>query len=150
MKTIALLTLTCLLAVAVPARASDRVAVYARVDKVVLEPSPEAPNTIQIWGVFSVAKPNDVNDYEPPARGYLYFELSGNRDAALKEWADLRAVAGTSDIVSFGNRFELRAKVRKAADRPANPQPYVVSMGMTKVHSKTDYAPVHALIAFKD
>ena len=44
--------------------ASDRVAIYGRVDRVVLEPSAEAPDTIQIFGVFSVAIPRDMNDYQ--------------------------------------------------------------------------------------
>lgn len=58
----------------VQAHASDPTAVYARVDKVVLEPNPDSPATIQVWGVFSLARPNDRNDYLPPARGYLYFK----------------------------------------------------------------------------
>ena len=52
--------------------ASDRTAVYARIDKVVLEPTAESPQRAQVWGVFAMAKPNDMNDYLPPARGYLY------------------------------------------------------------------------------
>src|SRR6266487_2655128 len=48
-------------AVAVPS-ASDRVAVYGKIDRVVLEPRREAPETIQIWGVFSIAVRNNAND----------------------------------------------------------------------------------------
>ena len=40
------------------AHASDFTAVYARVDKVVMQPNPESPETIQLWGVFCMAKPN--------------------------------------------------------------------------------------------
>ena len=58
------------------AQASDPTAVYARVDKVVLEPNANSPETIQVWGVFSLAKSNDRNAYLPPARGYLYFKLA--------------------------------------------------------------------------
>jgi hypothetical protein len=130
--------------------ASDRTAVYARVDKVVFEPNGVAPRAIQIWGVFSIARPNDVNDYQEPAKGYLYFELAGQREATLREWADFRQIAGTGGIVSFGNRFELRAKVRKASDPPEHADPYVVSIGLTKVRGLTDYAPVHALVTFRD
>ena len=73
----AALTLTWLLvAGAATIRASDPIAVYARVDRVVLLPSAEAPETIQIFGVFSLATPNDRNAYEPPARGYLYFAMA--------------------------------------------------------------------------
>ena len=56
-------------------RASDRVAVYAKVDKVILEPSTSEPATIQVWGVFSVAQTGNPNDYQPAARGYLYYKL---------------------------------------------------------------------------
>ena len=62
--------------------ASDPVAVYTRVDRVVLEPNAEAPQTIQIWGVFAMAKPEDRNDYLPPSRGYLYFVLPSDARAA--------------------------------------------------------------------
>jgi hypothetical protein len=48
--------------------ASDPTAVYAKVDRVVLEPNAESPQTIQVWGVFAMAKPDDRNDYLAPAR----------------------------------------------------------------------------------
>ena len=121
------------------AHASDATAVYARVDKVVLEPSPGSPETIQVWGVFSMAKPNDRNDYLPVARGYLYFKLASNKETARKEWADLKQVAGTGQIVSFGSRYELKAQLRKPNERPENPDPYTVSIGLTKVRGNTDY-----------
>jgi hypothetical protein len=126
--------------------ASDRTAVYARVDKVVLEPTADGPQRVQVWGVFAMAKPNDMNLYLPPARGYLYFALAGNPQAALKEWADLRAAAGTSQIVSFGSRWELKARVRNADEKPVGPDPYLVSIGLTKVRGNTDYAPIRALL----
>src|SRR5260221_438035 len=96
------------------AHASDFTAVYARVDKVVLEPNPESPEAIQVWGVFCMAKPNDRNDYLPAARGYLYFKLARNREAARKEWADLKEGAGTGQIVAFGSRYDPQATLRKA------------------------------------
>src|SRR6059036_1448400 len=121
MKTFTLLIGVGVLAAVAGLSASDRTAIYARVDKVVFEPNAEAPRAIQIWGVFSIAKPNDINYYREPAKGYLYFELAGQREAALKEWADFRQIAGTGGLVSFGNRFEMRAKVRKESDRPEHP-----------------------------
>ena len=82
---------TFLLLAAMVARvhASDPTAVYARIDKVVLQPTAAMPETVQILGVFSVAKPNDRNDYLAPARGYWYFKLADNPEAARSEWADL-------------------------------------------------------------
>jgi hypothetical protein len=132
------------------AHASDRVAVYARVDKVVLEPSAGSPDTIQVWGVFSIAAPENPNGYLPAARGYLYFKLAGHRETARKEWADLKQVAGTDQIVSFGGRFELRARVRKPGEQPHDPDPYAVSVGLTKVRGDTDYQPVRALLNPRD
>jgi hypothetical protein len=128
-------------------RASDPTAVYARVDKVVAEP-PDRPETIQIWGVFALAKANDRNDYLPASRGYLYFKLSSNQDAARREWSDLKQVAGTTQIVSFGSRYELHPRLRAPSEPPANPDPYTVSMGLTKVRGKTDYAPIRTLLDF--
>jgi hypothetical protein len=133
--------------VAAPAiSASDRTAVYARIDRVVLEPTADAPQRAQVWGVFAMAKANNVNDYLPPARGYLYVAIAGNPQAAQKEWADLQSVAGTSQIVSFGSRWDFKARVRNADEKPVSPDPYVVSIGLTKVRGNTDYAPIRALL----
>ena len=125
--------------------ASDRTAVYARIDKVVLEPTADAPQRVQIWGVFAMAKPNDVNDYLPPARGYLYFALAANPQAAQKEWADLQSVAGTSQIVGFGSRWDLKTRVRTSDEKPDKADPYALGIGVTKIR-RTDYAPVKALL----
>jgi hypothetical protein len=159
MKTIGLLRGAVLIAIvsATIASASDAIAVYARIDRVVVEPASGPPEAIQLWGVFSLARagwasrsyqPGD--DYLPAARGYLYFKLAGNPDAARKEWADLKQLAGTGQIVSFGSRSELRPILRKPVDRPANPDPYVVNVGLSKVRGNTDYPPVRALVDFKD
>ena len=129
--------------------ASDPTALYARIDKVVMEPSSGPPDAIQVWGVFSMAKPDDRNYYLPAARGYLYFKLSTNPDAARREWADLKEVAGTGQIVSFGSRYQLKAQLRKPDQRPEQPDPYVVSIGITKVRGNTDYEPIRALLNFK-
>ena len=139
-------TLLVVSAAAAATSASDRTAVYARVDKVVLEPTADATQRVQVWGVFAMAKPNDVNGYLPPTRGYLYFALGANPQAARKEWTDLQSVAGTSQIVSFGSRWEQKARVRTADEKPASPDPYLVSIGVTKVRGRTDYAPIRALL----
>jgi hypothetical protein len=132
------------------AHASDPMALYARVDRVVLAPNSGAPDTIEVWGVFSMAKPEDRNDYLPPARGYLYFKLTGQQQTARREWADLKQVAGTGQIVAFGGRYDLHPRLRPADERPTSPDPYVVSIGLTKVQGRTDYPPVRALADFRD
>lgn len=133
-------------AAVVALRASDPVAVYARVDRVVLSPNAESPQTIQVFGVFSVAVPTNPNDYQPPAHGYLYFTLGGDERLARREWADLKAVAGTRQIVAFGSRFQMKPRVRPDKDAPGAPDVYAVATGLTKVNGNTDYAPVRALV----
>ena len=135
-------------AVALPS-ASDRIGVYAKIDRVVFEPNATAPETAQIWGVFSIAERNNPNDYRPAARGYLYYRLPSNQGAARREWADLAKVAGTSQVVAFGNRWEGTPKLHAPDDKPADPEPYAINTGVTKVTGNTQYAPVRALLEFK-
>ena len=130
-------------------RASDRVAVYAKVDRVVFEPGADAPERIQVWGVFSIAQPNNPNDYRPPAGGYLYFKQPGSRDAARREWADLKAVAGTGQFVAFGSRWDSAPRLRQANETPASPDVYGINIGVSKVQGRTDYAPIRALLEYK-
>jgi hypothetical protein len=129
--------------------ASDRVAVYAKVDKVILEPSAGEAATIQVWGVFSVAQAGNPNDYQPAARGYLYYRLPSRVDLARREWTDLQSVAGTGEIVAFGSRWEGVPRVRLINDKPANPDPYTLNTGLTKVRGSNHYAPIRALLDFK-
>jgi hypothetical protein len=128
-----------------PALASDRVAVYAKVDRVVFEPSDAAPDAVQVWGTFSIAVTNNPNDYRPAARGYLYFRPGTNQQAARREWTDLNAIAGSGQIVALGNRWEGVPRLRQAAERPADPDPYPINTGLTKISGRTDYAPIRAL-----
>ena len=131
-------------------RASDPCGVYSIIEKVVLEPNTAEPTSIQVWGVFAMAKPDDRNDYLAPARGYLYLTLAGDSRIVRAEWEDLKQVAGTGQIVAFGSRYELKARLRPADERPAGPDAYSVNFGLTKVRGRTDYAPIRALAAFKN
>jgi hypothetical protein len=129
--------------------ASDRMSVYAKVDKVILEPNAETPTAVQIWGVFSIAQRENPNDYQPAARGYLYYALpSRSPELARREWNDLKTVAGTGEIVAFGSRWEGVPRLRQANDKPSNPDPYTLNTGVTKVQGNTRYAPIDALINF--
>ena len=147
------LPLACLIVagVAISAlHASDRVAVYGRVDRVVMAPDDRAPRTIQVFGVFSLAKPDNPNDYAAPVRGYLYFTLGGDERLARREWADLKQIAGTRQIVALGNRYVMKPRVRAEKDAPADPDLYATDAGLTKINGRTDYAPIRALIDFRD
>jgi len=124
--------------------ASDMTGVYAKIDRVVIE-----NDTVQIWGVFAAAKPDDRNYYLPPARGYLFFKTGPNAEMTRKEWNDLKQVAGTGEIVAFGSR-PFTARIRKSGEKPENPDTYPVNTGLTRVRGKTDYEPVRTLLDFKD
>jgi hypothetical protein len=124
--------------------------VYAKVEQVVLEPAAGEPDTIQIRGVFSIAQPNNASDYRPAARGYLYYRLPANRDVARREWADLKQIAGSSQLVAFGSRWEGTPRLRTAVERPAKPDEYSLNTGLIKVQAQTDYAPVRALVEFRE
>ena len=140
------LSLACLTVLAVAAlNASDRVAVYARIDKVVFTPDAANPTTAQVFGVFSVARATNPNDYEPAARGYLYFTLAGDEPQVRREWNDLKEVAGTGQIVAFGERMKLKPRVRLNTEAPTGPDPYVIGTGVYKINGRTDYAPIRAL-----
>ena len=126
--------------------ASDWTGIYARVDKVVFEPNADAPERIQIWGAFALATKDNRNNYDPAQRGYLYYSLKpGKEEVCRKEWADLKAVAGTGQIVGFGGRSQ-PARLRKAADPPADPDVYPLDHGISKISdSGSDYEPIRDL-----
>lgn len=128
--------------------ASDWTGVYARVDKVVFEPNATAPERIQIWGAFALATKDNRNTYDPAQRGYLYYSLKpGKEEVCRKEWADLKAVAGTGQIIGFGGRNQ-PARVRKAADNATDPDVYPLDHGMTKISaSRSEYGPVRELMS---
>jgi hypothetical protein len=105
--------LLCLLGVSF---ASDPIGIYALIDKVVLEPSEGNPQRIQIWGAFALADRADRNAYSQPVRGYLYYTLPGQKnDVALAEWKDLKASAGTGQIIAFASRYSPTGRVRTGA-----------------------------------
>ena len=103
----AILVVGVLLFAAADLIASGPVGIYAIIEKVIFEPSEQAPERIQIWGAFAVVdggltRPGATSK---PLRGYLYFKLpNGSAQAATKaEWEDLKSVAGTGQAVGFGN-----------------------------------------------
>ena len=102
------------------------------------------------WGVFSLANPNDRNSYRPAARGYLYLKIERNPEATRNEWNDLKQVAGSGEVVAFLGRFSPGPRLRRPEEKPDEPDPYMLNIGVTKVRSRTDYPPVRALLDFKD
>jgi hypothetical protein len=113
---------------------SDPMGVYCLVDKVVLEPA-ETPERAQVWGVCAIANQNDWF-FQPPAAGYFYYTVPTARaDAARAEWKDLKAVAGTKEVVGYGRRYRSVGRLRPATETPASPDEYPVHLGVTKVGS---------------
>jgi len=123
-----------LAAAAVPARASDPIGIYTLIDKVVLEPASGAPERIQIWGAFALSKGDRGDDYEPARRGYLYLTIDPAKpDVCRKEWADLKAVAGTGQAIGFGSRRGLQPRIRPSAEKPQAADTYPIGWGLVKV-----------------
>lgn len=145
-----LLTVSCLtILLGLTVLASDRTGCYALVDKVVLEPSEKNPERIQIWGTFALPQPNDVNLYQPPQQGYLYFALPrSGADLTRKEWSDLNRIAGKRQVVGLGGRFSMKARVRPSSEKPASPDAYDVAAGIFQMRSDTDYTPIKSLLEF--
>lgn len=125
---------------------SDPIGIFARVDKVVFEPNATAPERIQIWGAFALAGRENGSFYRAPQRGYLYFSLkAGKEEVCRKEWADLKTVAGSDQIIGFGMRYQ-PVHLRKAEDKPADPDVYPVGYGMAKMSDRdSDYPPIRDL-----
>ena len=130
-------------------QASDPTGIYAIVDKVVLEPNEGKAERIQIWGVFTVAEGRG-RTYGPATNGFLYFKLKpGKEETSLKEWNDLKSVAGTSQIIGFASRFQETGTVRKSDAKVENPDVYPLGYGMVKIDDggRPDYQPVRELRA---
>jgi hypothetical protein len=125
---------------------SDWVGVYASIDKVVFEPNDTAPERIQIWGAFAIASKENRNDYQPAKRGYLYYTIKpGKEDVCRREWADLKRIAGSQSIIGFGVRTA-SVRLRKADEKPENPDVYAVDMGLVKMYDRSvDYEPIRDL-----
>jgi hypothetical protein len=126
---------------------SDRTGIYARVDRVVLEPNPTSPERIQIWGAFALASTHNRSSYDTAERGYLYFSLKpGKEDVCRREWADLKALAGTDQVVGFGARSAPRPRLRKADEKATDPDEYPVNFGLVKLSDNMNhYSPVREL-----
>jgi hypothetical protein len=117
------LALAALFLAAVGARASDPVGIYARIDKVVQEPKDGTPERIQVWGIFVLVS-NSGRNHSAPARGYMYFEATrGQEEVCRREWADLKKVAGTEQVVAFGSSRAPTGSVRKSGPKAETATP---------------------------
>jgi hypothetical protein len=131
-----LILLFAFLAASTSLFASGRIGFYGIVEKIVFEPNEAAPERLQVWGAFmyvdGAASQNIATS--PAKRGYLYFRISSNIpnftpqsqiDLAKKEWADLKAVAGTNQAIGFGNWGYIGQFAVLEPDRIAGPPSYL-------------------------
>lgn len=155
------------------------VQIYGIVERVVLEPNERAPERIKIWGAFALLYTNQepLAEYHgrgspyDPNRGYLYFKLPpaarGDtkklaQEAAKREWADLKAVAGTGQAITFGSwtsiylglvrnsrsetgfvagpPYDDALRVHDEKERSARPIPYTMDTGIVKIPNQGKYA----------
>ena len=142
---------------ATPAFAKNvSVGIYAVVDEVTFEPQGSAPNLVRISGVFVVPVPISSGLYRPPQRGYLYFRLRpGMEQAIRKDWSQLKAVAGTGQVVGFAQYWvwvppnpndrlsnmyhSLEARVRTEEDvAPPDEYPIPNAKGIVRHREPTD------------
>jgi hypothetical protein len=122
---------------AVKSWASDPVGIYGIVEKVIFEPEADSPQRIQIWGAFALSDGKPGDEYLPAQRGYLYYALNtGKEDICRKEWADLKALAGTGQGIGFGFRYDTRTRLRQTTDKVERPDIYPVGMGLTKMGNR--------------
>jgi hypothetical protein len=115
---------------------SEYIGVYGIVEKVVFEPNEVAPERVQIWGVFVTPIPMSSFQRQAPKRGYLYFATNPGREGSdRREWAELKAVAGTGRGVGFLKYWVSGARGYTALDLAvhadsgaASPAPYPESL----------------------
>ena len=148
-------SLLCLLAAVgiavVPLRASDPVGAYAIIQKVTLAPNDTEATSVQIQGVFSFAVRRDSSGQQPwPAgsfgtantgdvyaavqKGVLYYTCAKGKEAACRnEWADLKTIAGTNQVIGFGSRWAMTGTVRPVLEKTATPDVYPLNVGLVKM-----------------
>ncbi len=126
--------------------ASGPIGIYALVERVAFE-----PERIRISGVFIAAeeRADNATVYAAPLRGYLYLSLPrGNEELARREWADLKSVAGTRQVVGLGSSWGLKVRIRKPDEQAKAPDDYPLGNGLVRVNS--DQPRAKALLDYKD
>jgi len=138
-RTVGLLVAGASMVLTVGLQASDRIGVYAVVEKVVLEPADAPAQRVQIWGAFALSDQNSGSTYLPAQRGYLYYTCpQGKESVCRKEWADLKSMAGTNAGAGFGHRYEPTGRIRKADEKPSAPDVYPIQNGVVRVETAAD------------
>ena len=99
-----LVTVVSTIVLAATARAGGPPPVYVVVDKVVLEPSGNAPERIRIEGSFVRLESRQRYEYGKPVRGFVYLGLEPGKEKECRaEWAKWQKAAGTGKVVNVGS-----------------------------------------------
>jgi len=132
------------------ATASGPVGVFAIVEKVVFEPDDKKPQRIQIWGAFEVWQEGSRTSYSKPEKGYLYYKIPPSTSASIPSsqleantlavWTDLRKVAGTGELIGFGDDGKGRSgqmpgRIRKSTEKPISPDVFPLGNPVVKIGS---------------
>jgi hypothetical protein len=142
--------LAVLLFGATAARGSGALGVIAVIDKVVSEPSGEAPERIRVWGTFVFAREEagKATDYGLPAYGFLYYtSAAGKETECRREWEEMRKAAGTGSVIGWADSslgIPL-GKVRRPGAPAGEPDPYPLGFGLLKFARESTSAPVRSL-----
>jgi len=158
------------LLLSISVNASGPLGVYGIIEKVVFEPDEARAERVQVWGAFAYVDggASSTLGVSKAERGYLYFRLpdpnarTGSPDLVRREWADLKLVSGTGQVVGFGSWGYIGAfrglepgtrsnmppyilatrpgggdltdmRVRPPAEKPENPAPYQTDGGVVKI-----------------
>ena len=143
--------LTGVIALPASVRASDPTGGYLLVEKIVFEPNETEPERVLVWGACTLCKEAGGRSYTPPVHGYLYYTIAPDKkDACRKEWADLKRVAGTGQVVGFGSSYkpQTMGRVRKSNEKAESPDLYPVGMGLVRFQNDSEYAPVYNLLTY--
>ncbi len=121
-----LLVAVAVVAFGATARAGGPPPMYVVVDKVVLEPSADAPERIRIEGAFVRLENLARHEYGKPVEGFVYLGLEPGKEKECRaEWATWQKAAGTGKAVSVGSCGEagvfLTVKIRKPGERVEKP-----------------------------
>jgi len=106
-------------------------------------------------GTVTLTRAQATNDFVAPERRQETENVKYHSvcvvaaNSPIKEWADLKGLAGKGQVVAFGSRFDLRTRVRKADEKAVSPDVYQISYGLVKVRNETSYNPVKWLLEFE-
>jgi len=126
MRQAILVALLVLLCWATPVWAGGPPPMYVLVEKVVLEPSDQAPERIQIWGCFIRTKGPLKEEFTAPVYGFLYLAIAAGKEQQCREqWALWQKAAGSGKVVPVGCCLDadnfLTLPIRKPDERPQRP-----------------------------